>query len=51
MLMPYVFGRRGVNCIFGDVGGMVAHSFKAPANKYQVQVASQLAPILHHALD
>jgi hypothetical protein len=51
MLMPYVFSRGGENCVFGDVGGMVTHSFKAPTNKYQVQVASQLAPILRHALD
>jgi hypothetical protein len=51
MLMPNVFGRRGINCVFGNVGSMVAHSFKAPTNKYQVQVASQLASILRHALD
>jgi hypothetical protein len=51
MLMPDVFSRRGENCVFGNVASMVAHSFKAPTNKYQVQVASQLAPILCHALD
>ena len=49
--MPDVFSGGSVNCLFGNIGGVIAHAFEAAANKNQIQVLSQLLGILRHALD
>src|SRR5207248_3524505 len=50
-LVPDVFGCGGINGVLGDVRGVIAHAFEATANKYQIQVTSQLLRVLRHALD
>src|SRR5436190_1371827 len=50
-LVPDVFGCGGINGVLGDVRGVIAHPFEATANKYQIQVTSQLLRVLRHALD
>jgi len=49
--MPDVFSGGSVNGILGNIRSMVAHAFEATADKYQIQVASQLLRILRHAFD
>jgi hypothetical protein len=49
--MSDVFSGGGVNCLFGNIGGVIAYAFEATANENQIQVASQLLRILRHALD
>jgi hypothetical protein len=49
--MPNILGSRGVNCVFGNIGSVVAHALEATANKNKVQIATQLIRILCHALD
>jgi hypothetical protein len=49
--MPDVFSGSGVNCVFGNIGGVIANAFEATANENQIQVAPQLLRILRHALD
>jgi hypothetical protein len=50
-LMSDVFSGGGVNCLFGNIGGVIADAFQATADKNQIQVAPQLLRILRHALD
>jgi hypothetical protein len=50
-LMPDVFSRSGINSLFGNIGGMIAHPFEATANENQIQLAPQLIRILRHPLD
>jgi hypothetical protein len=49
--MSDVFSGGGVNCLFGNISGVIADSLKATANKNQIQVSTQLVRILRHTLD
>jgi hypothetical protein len=49
--MPNILGGGGVNCLFGNIGSVIADAFQTAANKNQVQVAAQLFPVLRHAFD
>jgi hypothetical protein len=37
-LMPNIFGGSGVNRLFGNIDGVIAHAFEATANENQIQV-------------
>src|SRR4029453_4325422 len=50
-LMPDVFSGGSVNCLFGNIRGVIAHAFEATANKNQIQVAPQLLRVLRHTLN
>jgi hypothetical protein len=50
-LMPDVFSGSGINCVFGNIGGVIAHAFEATANENQIQLAPQLLRVLRHALE
>jgi hypothetical protein len=49
--MPNILGGRGVNCILGDIGGVITDALQTAPNKNQIQVAPQLVRILRHSLD
>ena len=49
--MSDVLGGGGINCLLGNIGGVIAYAFEATANKNQIQVAPQLLRTLRHALD
>ena len=49
--MPNILGGRGVNCVLGDIGGVITDPLETASNKNQIQVASQLVGILRHSLD
>jgi len=36
--MPDFFSGSGINCLFGNIGGVIAHAFEAMANENQIQV-------------
>src|ERR1700758_876755 len=50
-LVPDIFGGGCVNCVFGNIGGVVANAFEAAANKNKIQVAPQLIRVLCHSID
>jgi len=37
-LMPNIFSGSGVNRLFGNIDGVIAHAFEATANENQIQV-------------
>ena len=51
MLMPDVFRGNSIDCVFGNIGGMIADPLEVARDEHEVQVAAQLFRILRHALD
>lgn len=51
VLVPDVFGRRGINGILRHVGGVIAHALEAARDKNQIQIAAQLRGIFRHSFD
>src|SRR3954470_15579547 len=51
LLMANIFGGSGVNRIFGDVGGVIAHAFEVTGDEHQVDVAVQMFRMTPHAFD
>ena len=49
--MPDILSSSSVNCVFGNIGSVIANALQAAANKNQIQVTTQLIRILRHALD
>ena len=49
--MPDILSSGRVNCVFGNIGSVIANALQAAANKNQIQVTTQLIRILRHALD
>ena len=40
MLMANVFRRRGVNCVFADIGRVITDSLEIYCDKHQVEITA-----------
>ena len=50
-LMADVFGRRRIDRVLSDVGGVIADAFEMAPDEHQVQIATQLIRIFRHSLN